>query len=73
METWQAMIELLREGRTRAIGVSNFSLEDITPLVERHRDRPLGRPGGVQPHIVTTSISSPPAPGPASGWRPTAP
>ena len=33
LETWQALIELLREGRTRAIGVSNFSMEGIAPLV----------------------------------------
>jgi diketogulonate reductase-like aldo/keto reductase len=34
VETWQGMIELLREGRTRAIGVSNFSMEEIAPLIE---------------------------------------
>ena len=34
-ETWQAMVELLQEGRTRAIGVSNFSMEDMAPLIDR--------------------------------------
>jgi diketogulonate reductase-like aldo/keto reductase len=34
VQTWQGMLELIEEGRTRSIGVSNFSMEDIAPLVE---------------------------------------
>lgn len=34
LETWQGMIELLEEGMVRSIGVSNFSMQDIAPLVE---------------------------------------
>jgi diketogulonate reductase-like aldo/keto reductase len=34
VETWRALVELMEEGQARAVGVSNFSMEDIEPLVE---------------------------------------
>jgi methylglyoxal/glyoxal reductase len=33
-DTWRAMVELLKEGRVRAIGVSNYSIEDLKDILE---------------------------------------
>lgn len=33
-DTWKAMTELLKEGRVRAIGVSNYSIEDLKDILE---------------------------------------
>lgn len=32
--TWRAMTELLKEGKVRAIGVSNYSIEDLKDILE---------------------------------------
>ena len=34
LETWSAMEDLVRRGRTRAIGISDISLEKLAPLYE---------------------------------------
>jgi diketogulonate reductase-like aldo/keto reductase len=34
VETWRGLVELLEEGRVKSIGVSNFSMEEIAPLVQ---------------------------------------
>jgi diketogulonate reductase-like aldo/keto reductase len=33
-DTWRAMAELLKEGKVRAIGVSNYSIEDLKDILE---------------------------------------
>ena len=33
-ETWKAMVRLLREQKTRAIGVSNFDIDDLSQLMQ---------------------------------------
>lgn len=33
IEIWKAMVHLLREGKARAIGVSNFSIDDLTQIL----------------------------------------
>lgn len=34
LETWQALIDLYDDGKVKAIGVSNFYIEDILPLLD---------------------------------------
>lgn len=33
IEIWEAMVHLLREGKARAIGVSNFSIDDLQQII----------------------------------------
>jgi diketogulonate reductase-like aldo/keto reductase len=33
IEIWKAMVNLLREGKARAIGVSNFSIDDLKQIL----------------------------------------
>lgn len=41
IEAWRAMIEILNEGRVRAIGVSNFALKDITAIIDATGVKPM--------------------------------
>ena len=41
IEAWRAMIELYNEGKIRAIGVSNFAVKDITPLIDATGVKPM--------------------------------
>jgi len=34
VETWKAMVELVREGKARSVGVSNFRIEDLRQIME---------------------------------------
>ena len=34
-ETWRAMIKLLHQGNTRAIGVSNYSIRELNELLDK--------------------------------------
>ena len=36
-ETWKAMVRLLREQKTRAIGVSNYDIDDLSQLMQKLR------------------------------------
>jgi diketogulonate reductase-like aldo/keto reductase len=33
-DTWRAMIQLLREGKTRAIGVSNYGISHLQEIIQ---------------------------------------
>ena len=35
METWKAMVQLLQEGKARAIGVSNYTIRDLKEILQR--------------------------------------
>jgi len=41
IEAWKAMIELYKQGKIRAIGVSNFHKKDIEPLIESTGFKPM--------------------------------
>ena len=41
IEAWRAMVELYNEGKIRAIGVSNFAVKDITPLIDATGVKPM--------------------------------
>lgn len=41
IEAWKAIVELYREGKIRAIGVSNFHQKDILPLIEATGVKPM--------------------------------
>jgi methylglyoxal/glyoxal reductase len=38
IETWKAMVELLQEGKTRAIGVSNYTIGDLQEIFQNSKD-----------------------------------
>ena len=57
IEVWKAFVELYKEGKIRAIGVSNFHPEDIEPLVEATGVMPMVNQirfflGNTQPAVV---------------------
>jgi methylglyoxal/glyoxal reductase len=37
-ETWRAMVRLLREGKARTIGVSNYSIRELNEILEEESD-----------------------------------
>ena len=41
IEAWRAMVELYNEGKVRAIGVSNFAVKDIIPLIDATGVKPM--------------------------------
>lgn len=47
VEAWKAAVRVFDEGRTRAIGVSNFSSEQLDDLIERT---------GIKPHVNQVEI-----------------
>jgi methylglyoxal/glyoxal reductase len=38
IETWKAMVELLQEGKARAIGVSNYTIGDLQDIFQNSKD-----------------------------------
>jgi methylglyoxal/glyoxal reductase len=38
IETWKAMVQLLQEGKARAIGVSNYTIADLTEILQNPED-----------------------------------
>jgi len=62
IETWKAFIDLYKEGKVRAIGVSNFYPEHLKPLIETtkfvpHVDQVFLCPGALQQ--ATVDFASP--------------
>ena len=41
IEAWKAMIELMNQGKVKSIGVSNFLVKDIKPLIEATGIKPM--------------------------------
>jgi len=41
IEVWKAMEEFYESGKTRSIGISNFSMKDIDAILENSRIRPM--------------------------------
>ncbi len=57
IESWKAFVKLYREGKVRAIGVSNFNPEHIQPLIDAtgfvpHADQIYLCPGTIQEETV---------------------
>lgn len=38
METWKAMVQLLQEGKARAIGVSNYAIRELKEILQNSED-----------------------------------
>jgi len=38
METWKALVQLLQEGKARAIGVSNYTIRDLKEILQNSED-----------------------------------
>lgn len=58
IEAWRAMVEIYKSGKVRSIGVSNFQVSDITPLIEATNFKPMVNQiryfiGNTQNHITT--------------------
>lgn len=59
-ETWRAFIDLYHEGKIRSIGVSNFKVEHLRPLIEKtgfppHVNQIFLCPGAIQKETVDFS------------------
>jgi alcohol dehydrogenase (NADP+) len=55
-ETWGAMEDLVRKGRTRAIGISDIGLEELAPLYDRASIKPAVIQIEVHPYLPQTEI-----------------
>jgi methylglyoxal/glyoxal reductase len=44
IETWKAMLELLQKGKTRAIGVSNYTIGDLQDIFQNSKGDPVVAP-----------------------------
>jgi diketogulonate reductase-like aldo/keto reductase len=38
VETWKAMFMLLQEGKARAIGLSNYTIDDLQEILKNSKD-----------------------------------
>jgi alcohol dehydrogenase (NADP+) len=56
LETWSAMEDLVRRGRTRAIGISDISLEKLAPLYEAASIKPAVIQVEVHPYLPQTEL-----------------
>lgn len=55
-ETWRAMEELVEHGKCRAIGLSDFGLEELLPVVESARIKPSVLEVESHPYLPETEL-----------------
>ena len=55
-ETWRALEKLYAEGRTRAIGVSNFQIEHLERLFDEHEIVPAVNQVELHPYLPQTEL-----------------
>ena len=55
-ETWQAMEELVEHGKCRAIGLSDFSVEELLPVFESARIKPSVVQVESHPYLPQTEL-----------------
>ena len=60
-DTWKAFIEALEQGKTRSIGVSNYSIAQIDELISAHRPGAGAQPDPVEPVLLRRVAGGRPA------------
>ncbi len=56
VETWRAVLELQRQGRTRSVGVSNFHVPHLTRIIDEFGVLPVLDQVELQPWLPQTAI-----------------
>lgn len=56
LETWRALETLYREGRVRAIGVSNFKIEHLNDLLKNAKEKPAVNQVELHPHLTQLEL-----------------
>ncbi|WP_174730358.1 aldo/keto reductase [Mesobacillus harenae] len=56
LETWRALETLYREGRVRAIGVSNFKIEHLNDLLMNAKEKPAVNQVELHPHLTQLEL-----------------
>jgi 2,5-diketo-D-gluconate reductase A len=56
VETWKALVELQKQGRARSIGVSNFSVEHLTRIIDATGVVPSVNQIELHPHFQQTEL-----------------
>ena len=56
VETWQAFTELRREGRARAVGVSNFQIEHLRRIIDETGEVPSVNQIELHPYLIQAEL-----------------